>query len=133
MDKEQIKEELITPKMKYGEELIGFFQSYSTPSLWWFLLIGPLVYLGTRTYYVAITNLGIHLNKLTFFGKPAIHNYFTWDEIENLKLGKGVITIPLKLKFSSGRKLKLNAQLKGLDKIPKLDEKTNKFLVSKTS
>ena len=133
MDKEQIKEELIIPKIGSGEELVGFFQATSMPSFWWFFLIGPLVFLNTRTYYVAITNLGIHLNKLTFFGKPAIHTYFTWDEIENLKLGKGILSMPLKFKFSNGRKLKLHAQLKGLDKIPKLDEVTSNFLISKAS
>jgi len=101
MDKEQIKEELIIPKIGSGEELVGFFQATSMPSFWWFFLIGPLVFLNTRTYYVAITNLGIHLNKLTFFGKPAIHAYFTWDEIENLKLGKGILSMPLKFKFSN--------------------------------
>ena len=66
MDKEQIKEELIIPKIGSGEELVGFFQANWMPSFWWVLLIGPLVFLGTRTYYVGITNLGIHFNKITF-------------------------------------------------------------------
>ena len=133
MDKKQIKEELIILKMKSGEELVGFFQANWMPSFWWVLLIGPLVFLGARTYYVGITNLGIHFNKITFFGKPAKYNYFTWDKIDNLKLGEGILTIPLKLGFSNGRKIKFNAQLKGVDKVAKLDEKTNKFLVSKAS
>jgi len=36
MDKEQIKEELIIPKIGSGEELVGFFQATSMPSFWWF-------------------------------------------------------------------------------------------------
>jgi len=132
MTKEQIKNEFIVPKLHPGEELIGFFQAQSY-SLGWFILLGPLAALFTfRNYYVAVTNQGIHLHRLTLFGKLDTHNYFSWNEVESINLGKGIVTAPLKLKFSNGRKLKLRAIIRGAQQVPKLDERTKEFLLSKT-
>ncbi len=133
MNKERAKNELINPKLKQGEELVGFFQAQYIPSNWWIFLIGPLILFGMRVYYVAVTDQGMHFHKLTLFGKPDIYNYFPWNEIENLKLEKGFLTAPLKLKFSNGRELKLKVQLKGLENIAKLEEETKEFLISKMS
>lgn len=128
MDKEKIKNDLILPHLNQDEELIGFFQATYLPSFWWFLLIGPFIALGMRIYYVAVTNRGLHLYKLNFFGKQDTYNFFSYNEITKINLGDGLIQAPLQLSFSNGKKLTIKAQLKGMDKIAKLDDKTRKFL-----
>jgi hypothetical protein len=133
MNKEQIKNDYILPRLKQGEELIGFFQASYTPSMGWFFLIGHLMFFGMRIYYVAVTNQGLHLHKLSFFGKPENYNFFSYAEISKIKLGKGFLQAPLQLVFSNGRKLALKAQLKGVDKVAKLDDRTREFLLSKSS
>lgn len=132
MRKEQALKELIIPKLKPDEELIGFFQAQYTPSFWWALLIGPLLFAGVKFYFVAVSNTGLHLHKLTSFGKADTHNYFPWNEITKLKLSKGFLQAPLNLVFSNGRKLKLQAQLKGVKKLAKLDDKTKNYLLAKS-
>lgn len=133
MNKDQVKNEMIVPNLKSDEELVGFCQAQETPSGWWYFLLGPLMSLGMKFYFVAVTNKGMHFHKLTTFGKPDTHSYFSWDEIEELKLRKGVLQAPLKLTFSNGRKLKLKIQLKGVGNIAKLDDKTKEFLLSKST
>lgn len=133
MNKEQIKNDFILPRLKQGEELVGFFQASYTPSIGWFFLIGPLTFLSMRIYYVAVTNQGLHLHKLGFLGKAETYDFFSYAEISKIKLGKGFLQAPLQLVFSNGRKLALKAQLKGVDKIAKLDDRTRKFLLSKSS
>lgn len=133
MDKEKIKNDFILPHLKQGEELVGFFQATYMPPMWWIFLIGPLMFFGTRVYYIAVTNQGLHLHKLSFFGKPETYNFFPYAEIPKMKLGKGFLQSPLQLTFTNGRKLTIKAQLKGLEKVAKLDDNTRDFLLSKSS
>jgi len=134
MTKEQIKSDIILPRLNnQGEELIGFFQASYTPPFWWVFLIGPLMFFGTRVYYVGVTNQGMHLHKLSLWGKPETYNFCPYAEISKMKLGKGFLQAPLQLVFSNGRKLTIKAQLKGGDEIAKLDDKTKEFLLSKSA
>jgi len=131
MFKDQAKNELILPNLKQGEELIGFFTAIYSPAFIWFFLFGPLYYFGNRSYWVAVTDVGLHLHKLTFWGKPDTYEFTSYAEISSLKLGKGLLQAPLKLKFSNGKKLALKAILKGLERAGKLDDQTKEFLLSK--
>ena len=132
MNKEQVKNELIIPNLKQGEELVGFFQAQYISSFWWVFLVGPLYYLSQRIYFVAVTDKGLHFHKFTFWGKPDAFNYFSWEEIVKLKLGKGLLQAPFELVFNNGRKLKLRAYLKGNQKSAKLDDRTKEYLLSKS-
>lgn len=109
MDKEKIKNDLILPHLNQGEELIGFFQATYLPSLWWYLLIGPFFALDMRIYYVAVTNRGLHLYKLNFFGKQDTYNFFPYSEFTKIKLCDGLIQAPLQLSFTNGKKLTIKA------------------------
>lgn len=131
MTKDKALSELITPHLGEGEQLIGFFQAQYMPSMWWFLLIGPFIALGARTYYVAVTDQGIHLHKFGILGGVDVSDYFTWEEIISLKLESGFLQAPLRLTFPSGRKLEIKAQLVGMAKVAKLDETTKTFLLGK--
>lgn len=132
MDKERIKSDLILPHLNPEEELIGFFQATYMSPFCWIFLGSPLMCFGTRHYYVAVTNKGLHLHKLNLWGKPDTYNFFPYIEISKIKLDKGFLQAPLKLIFANGRKLTLNAQLKGIGKVAKLDDKTKEFLLSKS-
>ena len=136
MSTERIKKDFILPRLKQGEELIGFFQARYVPFLWFFL-IGPIMLLGIRIYYIAVTNQGLHIHKLSFFSmrKVDVYNFFSYAEISKINLGKALILpeAPLKLVFSNGRKLKLRALVRGGKKAVKLDDRTRSFLLSKSS
>lgn len=132
MEKEKAKNELILPKIKQGEELVWFFQAHNVPPFWKLLLFGPFIMLVVRFHFIAITNQGIHFHKLSFWWKPDTHTYFTWGEIEGINLGKWFLNAPLKIHFSNHTEIKFKAQLKGIEKIAKLDEKTKEFILSKS-
>ncbi len=134
MDKEKFKNDFILPRLKKDEELIGFFQATYVPSLWWIFLIGPFAVFGTKIYCVAVTNQGLHLYKLNFFSnsKIDVYNFIPYSEISEIKLGNGFLQAPLKLVLVNGKKLVLKAQLKGIDKLAKLEDKTKEFLLSKS-
>ena len=132
MYKEKMERELIQPNLKPGEEMIGFFQGLYSPLQWWYLLLGPWSALGNRIYFVGVTAYGLHLHKLSLWGKPDAYNFFSYSEIAKIKFGKeSFFTIPLELSFSNGRKLKIQLYHKGSDKLAKLDEKTRKYLLAK--
>ena len=110
------------------EELIGYFMATKPFKIWLFVVIGPLAALSMKQYFVAITNAGVHFYKLNLLGKFSQHDFFSYDEIESIKIGKGAMWIPMKFKFASGRKLKVKAQKKGLDRVAKIDDKTLEYI-----
>lgn len=119
MNKEQAKE-YIEENLNEGDSLIGFFQAISPPKIWLFLLIGPLFFLSMRTYFLAVTEKGISFHKLSLLGKFKEHDFFEFGDIESVKIGKGLLQRPMKFVFKNNRKLKLKAQLKGVEKVAKL-------------
>lgn len=130
MNKENIKSEIIQPKLTQGEELVGFFYAINIPNMGFTLITG--LFGGMNAYYVAVTSLGIQLHELDILNnKPYSYKFFTYSEISKLNIGKGLGRIPLKFEFADGTKLMMRAQLWGLANIPKLDEKTKAFLMSK--
>ncbi len=133
MNADTIKTEIIAPSLTPEEQLVGFFQASYQPSNWWYFLIGPLMFFGMRVYYVAVTDLGVHFHKLNFWGKPESHDFFSYAEISSMKVGGGFLQAPLHFVFTNDRKLKLSAQLKGAASIPKFDQPTKDFLLSKCS
>lgn len=133
MTKEQVLSTLISPKLSEGEELVGFFQATYTPSIGWGVLFGALTSFGLRVYFVAITDKGMHLHKLTFFGKPGKYQFLPWNEVKDLKLGSGILAAPLRFNYSQDKSLKLKVLIKGVEKAAKMDEKTKEFLLSKAS
>lgn len=160
MDKEEVKNNFIIPQLKENEELIGYFYGSSSPSIIWFIVLGAITFgliftislmglspsifwyalpgalfsFGIKHYYIAVTSLGIHSNgyRFSMWGKPTIHTFYSWSDISKLKVGKGLITAPLSIFLSNGKKIFFKVPLKGLQRNAKLDDKTREFLVSKT-
>lgn len=119
MNKEQAKKH-IEENLNDGDSLIGFFQAVSPPNIWLFLLIGPLFILSMRTYFLAVTEKGISFHKLSLLGKFKEHDFFEFGDIESVKIGKGLLQRPMKFAFKNNRKIKVKAQLKGVEKVAKL-------------
>lgn len=119
MNKEQAQG-YIQQNLKENDILIGFFQAVSPPKIWMFFLLGPLAILSMRMYFLAVTEKGIYFYKLNFLGKFKDCDFFEFDEIENVKIGKGILQRPMNFNFKNNRKIKLKAQLKGHDKIAKV-------------
>ena len=119
MNKEQAKK-YIEGNLNNGDSLIGFFQAISPPKIWLILLIGPLFILSMRAYFIAVSEKGIYFYKLSLLGKFNEHDFFEFDDIESVKIGKGLLQRPMKFTFKNNRKIKIKAQLKGVKKIAKL-------------
>lgn len=119
MKKEQAQEH-IEQNLKDGDTLIGFFQAISAPKIWLFFIMAPLAALSMRMYFLAVTEKGLYFYKLSLLGKFIGYDFFEFDEIENVKIGKGLLQRPMMFHFKNDRKIKLKAQLKGHKRIAKL-------------
>lgn len=129
--RKDIAEEHIIQKLNRNDALIGFFQAITPIRFWMFLVIGPFAALGIRTYFVAVSEQGIYFHLLSMFGKIRHMDFFTFDEIHNLKIGKGMIQRPMQFSFFNGRQLKVKAQLKSLDRVAKIKPEVQAYLENK--
>lgn len=128
MNKEEAKG-YIAKRLSTGDELVGFFTAQGPFPIWWFLLLGPLGALFLKTYYVAVTNKGINFYRLSLMGKfKDDGDYFGFDEIESVKIKSGMMQRPMIFTLNNARKVKIKAQLKGLERVAKLTEETQKFI-----
>ncbi|MDP2491564.1 hypothetical protein Q8W38_19625 [Vibrio splendidus] len=119
MNKQDAKE-FIEKNLNVDDTLVGFFQAIRPPKFWLFFLIGPLFVLSMRSYFVAVTEKGISFYRLSLLGKFNEHDFFEFSEIENVKIGNGLLQRPMIFTFTNNRKIKVKAQLKGVGKVAKL-------------
>lgn len=127
MNKNQVLEHINEP-VQQGDVLVGFFQATQSFKIWLFFLIGPLAVLSMKFYFVAVTQQGIYFHRLNLWGKFSDYDFFTFDEIQNVEMGDGYLQKPMRYYFKNGRKLKLKAQLKGSQKVAKLDDETLEYI-----
>ena len=111
-----------------GDSLVGFFYAQEPFKIWLFFLIGPFTVLSMKHLFIAVTKNGMHFHRLSLMGKFIQGDFFTFSEIDNVKIGKGMLQRPMKFTFKNGRKLKINAQLKGVEKVAKLTEATQQHI-----
>lgn len=128
MKKEKAKE-YIMGKLDEGDSLIGFFQAMKPPNYWLVFLLGPIFFLSMRVYFVAVTEKGIFFHQLGMLGNFKTHDFFEFAEIESVKIGEGVLQRPMKFVFKNSRKLKLKAQLKGVESVAKLVPDVQKHII----
>ena len=119
MNKQNAKE-YIEQNLNADDTLVGFFQAIRPPKFWLVLLIGPLFILSMRSYFIAVTEKGISFYRLSLLGKFKEHDFFEFSEIENVKIGKGLLKRPMVFTFKNNRKIKVKALLKGVEKVAKL-------------
>lgn len=129
MNKEQAKK-YIEENLNDGDSLIGFFEAVSPLNIWLFLLIGALSILSWRRYFLAVTEKGISFYRLSLLGKFKEHDFFEFGDIESVKIGKGLLQRPMKFTFKNNRKIKVKAQLKGVEKVAKLLPDVQKHIES---
>jgi hypothetical protein len=121
-----VKENLIE-----NDTLIGVFQAQEPFKIWLFFIIGPLAVLSMRINIIAASDKGMYFHRLNFFGKFTDFDFFTYQEINQVKIGKGWLQRPMVFLFFNGRKLKVKAQLKGVNKIAKLSDKVQRIIEQK--
>ena len=129
--KKDIAEAHIRQHIPSDETLIGFFQAMLPLKIWLFILIGPLACLSMRFYFIGVTDKGVHLFRLNMMGKFNNHDFFTYDEIDSLKIGKGLLQTPLLFIFTNKRKFKCRAQRKGANRVAKFGEETKNYLIER--
>lgn len=127
MKKEDARQH-IEQHLEPGDSLVGYFQAIQPFKLWLFLFIGPLAVLSMKYYFVAVTRNGITFHRLNLLGKFAGQDAFAFSDIESVKIGKGMLQRPMTFRFSNGRKLYLKGQLKGVEKVAKIDAETQRFI-----
>lgn len=127
MKKEDARQH-IEQHLESGDSLVGFFQAIQPFKLWLFLFIGPLAVLSMKYYFVAVTRKGITFHRLNLLGKFAGQDAFPFSDIESVKIGKGMLQRPMTFRFSNGRKLYLKGQLKGVERVAKIDAETQRFI-----
>lgn len=126
--KKETARQHIEQHIEPGDSLVGFFQAIQPFKLWLFLFIGPLAVLSMKYYFVAVTRKGITFHRLNLMGKFAGQDAFDFSDIESVKIGKGMLQRPMTFRFNNGRKLYLKGQLKGVEKVAKIDPETQRFI-----
>lgn len=118
----------IEQNLTQGDSLVGFFFAQQPFKSWLYLFIGPLAILCMKYYFVAVTTKGVHFHRLNMSGKFSDNDFFEFAEIANVKIGKGILRKPMRFQFRNGRDIKINAQLKGVEKVAKLTEVTQQHI-----
>ena len=53
------------------------------------------MFAGVRSYFIGVSKEGIYFYKLTLMGKFQNADFFKYDEIKSVKLGKGFLARPM--------------------------------------
>lgn len=110
------------------EKVIGYFIGQVRPKFWLFFVMGPLAALTLKHYYVLVSDKGIHFYRMSAMGKIRSGDFFAYDEISALKVGKGVLQKPLTFRFANRKKLSMGALIKGIEKVAKMDDATLAYM-----
>jgi len=128
MKKEEAKEYLLN-SIDNDDELVGFFMAQGPFPIWWFLLLGPLGAFFFKFYYVAVTQKGISFYRLSIMGKFKDEgDFFKFSEIESVKIKNGILQRPFIFTLKNGTKIKIKAQIKGVEKVAKLTDNVQKHI-----
>jgi len=82
------------------------------------------------SYYVAVTDYGLHILKFNLWNEPTTYDFYPYMAISKFEIGNGLLTIPLKIYFTDGRKVRLKAALEGGRSDACFDDRTRKYLRS---
>ena len=114
-----------------ADSLLGLFQATKPFKIWLFLILGPLAVLSVRTYIIAVSEQGIYFHRLNLMGKFTDFDFFTYNEINQVKFGKGWLQCPAAFLFFNDRRLYVKAQLKGVKKVAKLSGDLQRIIEQK--
>ncbi len=127
MIKEHAKQ-YILQSLNIDDVLIGFFQAQNPVAWWMFLVLGPFALLYSKTFFVAISNQGVYLYKFSVSGRFIMEDFIPYEELAHVKIGRGFMQRPISFIFNNGIIIKLRAQIKGVEKVAKLDSVTQKHI-----
>lgn len=128
--KTEIAQRHIEKNIASDDSLIGFFYAIQPFKWWLFLLIGPLAVLSMKSLFVAVTKNGLTFHRLNMLGKFSDNDSFSYKEIDNVKIGKGLLQRPMEFKFTNGRRLEIKAQLKGVASVAKITDPVQRHIES---
>ena len=118
----------IESTLQNGDSLIGFFQATALPKIWFFFLIGPFAFLGMKFYFLAVTQRGVSFHRMNLLERFKNNDFFEFSEIHSLSLGKGLLQKPMTFRFKNGGKLRVKAQLKGVEKVATITPEAQQYL-----
>jgi len=125
MNNEKLKK-IALENIPQDEEIIGIFKGNSSLPWTWFFLVGPIVFLGIRTYIVVVTDLHIYFNRLDpYIDVIESNDVFEYNEIKKLKFKKHGATQNLFIDFNNDRSIKLQTVM------PKKKPKKNKLQLTR--
>ena len=128
MKKEEAEEHILN-SIDNDDELIGFFTAQGPFPIWWFLLLGPLGAFFLKYYYIGVTQKGISFYRLSIMGKFKDEgDFFPFSEIESVKIKNGFLQRPLIFTLENGTKIKIKAQIKGVERVAKLSDEVQKHI-----
>jgi hypothetical protein len=123
-------EAFIKSNLMAGDLLIGIFLAQSEFKKWLVFVLGPFALLTVKYYIVAVTERGINFYRLNRLKSTFIGNYFiTFGEIENVKIGKGVLAKTMSFKFKNGKEMRIRAQVKGIERVAALTDTVEEYIV----
>jgi hypothetical protein len=118
----------IEEKLSYDDSLIGFFTAQEPPKIWVYLLIGVLSILFMKHYFIAITQKGICFHKLNKTDKFETSKFYEFEQIKNIKVGRGFFQRPLTFQFRDGNIIKIKAQIKGAKRVALFTEEMQQHI-----
>jgi len=125
----QKMQEYVNVNLNESDKLIDLFWGMQPAKIWLFALVGPFAAFSMKFYVVAVSEKGLYFHHVNFFEKFTDTAFFTYEEIENLSLKKGMLNTTVALRFDNGRKLKLKVAVKG--KGAELSENGQEHLLQK--
>ena len=70
----------------------------------------------------------LYFHRLNLLGKFKDYDFFEFNEIDSVKIGGGILQRPMTFQFKNKRKIKIKAQLKGVEKVAKLTPEVQQYI-----
>jgi len=121
---------MINPKLKADEKLIGFFFAQRNPSFITFLLLWIIALALIKYFLIAITNKGIHVFRINSAYILKEHSFYEWNKVSSLFLGSGGMTAKFSF-ITQNQTLHFKALTRKSNRDKQLDDVTIKFIKNK--
>ena len=121
---------IINPKLKEDEKLIGFFFAQRNPSFITFLLLWIIALAFIKYFLIAITDKGIHVFRINSAYVLNEHSFYERKKVSSLFLGSGSMTA--KFSFMTQNQTQyFKALTRKSNRDKHIDDNTKAFLKNK--
>jgi hypothetical protein len=108
-------------------ECRGIFVANCVPSIWWYLIIGPLASIRMKQYIISLFDEAIHFTRLDMWGKVLHTDELKYEDITTHSLRDGMISKKWKISINDN-KMKLLVPFRKKDSLKFMDSPTYEFL-----